>query len=258
MSLGAHLVELRKRLFISAAAIVVGLVAGWFLSAWVWDVLRVPILQLEDKGRDAIIAYGDITGAFNTKMQIALFVAILIASPVWLYQIWAFVAPGLTKREKLYGVAFLGAAVPLFLGGAFAGWIVMPNIVRLMASFQPKEDAFYLDARSYLDFATKLLLVVGVGFVMPVFLVMLNFIGVLRGASILKSWRIALLVIILFAGIATPAADLVSMFLLAAPIIVLYFAAAGISILHDKRVDKRRAKEFADYDLATTDSEDVA
>ncbi|WP_244304568.1 twin-arginine translocase subunit TatC [Leucobacter viscericola] len=258
MSLGAHLVELRKRLFISAVAIVVGLVVGWFLSAWVWDILRVPIEQLDEQGRQATIAYGDITGAFNTKMQIALFVAVIVASPVWLYQIWAFVAPGLTRREKLYGVAFLGAAVPLFLGGAFAGWIVLPNIVRLMASFQPEKDAFFLDARNYLDFATKLLLVVGVGFVLPVFLVMLNFIGVVRGASILKSWRIALLVIILFAGIATPAADLLSMFLLAAPIVVLYFAAAGIAILHDRRVDKRRAAEFANYDLSTTDDKDAA
>ncbi|GAA1631357.1 twin-arginine translocase subunit TatC [Leucobacter chromiireducens] len=258
MTLGDHLVELRKRLMISAIAIVVALVAGWFLSDWVWDMLRRPIEQLGEQGRDAIIAYGDITGAFDTKVQIALFIAILIASPVWLYQIWAFLAPGLTKREKLYGVGFLGAAVPLFLGGAFAGWMVMPNIVRLLASFQPDEDAFYLQARLYLDFAVKLLLAVGIGFVMPALLVMLNFMGVLRGQSILKSWRIAILLIILFAGITTPAADLMSMFLLAAPIAVLYFAAAGIAILHDRRADKRRAAEFAEYDLdpvATKDDE---
>lgn len=258
MSLGEHLVELRKRLFISAVAIVVGLVGGWILSGLVWDVLRMPIQQLIDAGREATIAYGDITGAFDTKMQISLFVAVLIASPVWLYQIWAFVAPGLTRREKLYGVAFLGAAVPLFLGGAYAGWSVLPNIVKLMASFQPDQDAFYLNARNYLDFAIKLLLAVGIGFVMPVFLVLLNFMGVVRGASILKSWRVALLVILLFAAIATPAADLMSMFLLAVPIVVLYFAAAGISILHDRRVDKKRAAELEEYDLASADGEDSA
>ncbi|WP_427871210.1 twin-arginine translocase subunit TatC [Leucobacter luti] len=249
MSLGDHLVEFRKRLMISAAAIVVALVAGWFLSAWVWEMLRKPINDLELQGRDAIIAYGDISSGFDTKVQISLFIAILIASPIWLYQIWAFLAPGLTRREKLYGVGFLAAAVPLFLGGAFAGWMVLPNIVRLLASFQPAEDAFYLQARSYLDFAIKLLLAVGVGFVMPAFLVMLNFIGVVRGKSILKSWRIAILVIILFAGITTPAADLMSMFLLAAPMVLLYFGAAGIAILHDKRVDKKRAAEFAEYDI---------
>lgn len=258
MSLGDHLVELRKRLMIAAIAIAVALVAGWLLSGFVWDMLRVPIERLGDEGREAIIAYGDITGAFDTKVQISLFIAVLIASPVWLYQVWAFLAPGLTKREKLYGVAFLGAAVPLFLGGAFAGWMVLPNIVRLMASFQPAQDAFYLQARLYLDFTIKLMLAVGVGFVLPALLVMLNFIGVVRGQSILKSWRVAILLIILFAGITTPAADLMSMFLLAAPMILLYFGAAGIAILHDRRVDKRRAAELAEYDLDSVPTKDDA
>lgn len=255
MSLGQHLVELRKRLMISAIAIAVALVAGWILSPFVWNMLRVPIENLGEQGREAMITYGDITGAFDTKVQISLFIAVLIASPVWLYQVWAFLAPGLTRREKLYGVAFLGAAVPLFLGGAFAGWMVLPNIVRLMASFQPDQDAFFLNARNYLDFAIKLLLAVGIGFVMPVLLVLLNFIGVLRGQSILKSWRVAILCIILFAGIATPAADLMSMFLLAAPMVLLYFMAAGVAILHDRRVDKRTAKELAEYDLEGSSNE---
>ena len=249
MSLGAHLVELRKRLLISAIAIAVSLVAGWILSDWVWDVLRQPVLDLEVDGRTARIAYGDVTSGFDTKVQISLFIAVLIACPVWLYQIWAFLVPGLTKRERLYAVAFLGAAIPLFLGGAYAGWSVIPNIVRLMSSFQPEEDAFLLTARSYLDFSIKLLLAVGVGFVLPVLLVMLNFLGVIRGKSILKSWRVAILCIILFAGIATPAADLMSMFMLAVPIVVLYFSAAGIAILHDRRVDKKQAKELAEYGI---------
>ncbi len=256
MSLGDHLVEFRKRLMIAAIAIAVALVAGWFLSDWVWDMLRIPIQQLGDQGREATISYNDITGAFDTKVQISLFIAVLIASPVWLYQIWAFLAPGLTRREKLYGVGFLAAAVPLFLGGAFAGWMVMPNIVRLLAGFQPDQDAFYLNARLYLDFAIKLLLAVGIGFVLPALLVALNFMGVVRGDAILKSWRVAILCIILFAGITTPAADLMSMFLLAAPMVLLYFAAAGVAILHDKRADKRRKAEFAEYDLETVSTKD--
>lgn len=252
MSFGAHLVELRKRLMIAGIAIAVSLIAGWFLSDWVWDVLRQPVIDLEVDGRTARIAYGDVTSGFDTKVQISLFIAVLISCPVWLYQIWAFLVPGLTRREKIYAVAFLGTAVPLFLAGAVAGWSVIPNIVRLMASFQPAEDAFLITARSYLDFSIKLLLAVGVGFVMPVFLVLLNFLGILRGRSILKSWRIAILCIILFAGIATPAADLMSMFMLAAPIIILYFAAAGIAILHDKRVDKKMASQLAEYGIDTT------
>lgn len=248
MSLGAHLIEFRNRLFISAAAIVVGTVAGWFLTDWVWDALRRPINDIG--GRVAQITYSDIGSGFDLRLQIALFIGVLVASPIWLYQIWAFFAPGLTRREKGYSVGFIAVAVPLFLGGAYAGWTVLPNIVRLMASFQPTEDAFQLNARTYLDFAVKLMLAVGIGFVMPVFLVMLNFLGVLRGASILKSWRVALIAIVLFAGIATPATDLMSMFMLAAPIVLLYFVAAAVGILHDRRVDRRRAAELAGYDLA--------
>lgn len=249
MSLGGHLVELRKRLMISALAIVVGLVAGWFLSGMVWDVLRQPVEAVAELGREATIAYNDISSGFDTKMQISLFIGVLIASPVWLYQVWAFLAPGLTRREKLYGVGFLAAAVPLFLAGAYAGWLVLPNIVKLMASFQPADDAFYLSARTYLDFTIKLMLAVGVGFVMPVLLVLLNMLGVVRGKSILKSWRVAVLCIVLFAAITTPAADIMSMFILAVPITALFFAAAFIAVLHDRRVDKRRAKEFEEYDL---------
>ena len=250
MSLGEHLVELRKRLMISAAAIAVGLVAGWFLSDWVWDMLRQPVYDIaEQQGRNAQINYDDITSSFDLKIQISLFIAVILACPVWLYQIWAFLAPGLTRREKLYGVGFLGVAVPLFLAGAFAGWLVIPNIVRLLTSFAPEEDAAFINARRYLDFSIKLLLAVGVGFVMPVFLVMLNFLGVLRGSSIIRSWRVALLCIVLFAGIATPAADLMSMFLLAAPIVLLYFGAAGVALLHDRRVDKRRAAELGEYGI---------
>lgn len=249
MTLGAHLVELRKRLMISAIAIVLGMIAGWVLSNQVWALLRRPVDELEAMGRDAIIAYGDISSGFDTRMQIALFIAVLIASPIWLYQIWAFLAPGLTRREKLYGVGFLAAAVPLFLGGAYAGWQVLPNIVRLMASFQPANDAFYLNPRTYLEFAIRLLIAVGIGFVLPVLLVMLNLIGVVRGQTILKGWRVAILIIILFAAIATPAADVWSMFILAIPMIVLYFIATGIALLHDRRIDKRQASEFAEYGL---------
>lgn len=256
MTLGEHLVEFRNRLIISAIAIAVGLVAGWFLSDWVWDVLRQPVLDIDAIGRQATIAYGDVTSGFDTKVQIALFIAIIIASPVWLYQIWAFLVPGLTRREKWYAIGFVGSAVPLFLLGAYAGWLVIPNIVRLLASFQPEEDAFFLTARSYLDFSVKLLLAVGAGFVMPVLLVALNFLGVLRGTSILKSWRGAILAIILFAGIATPAADLMSMFLLASPMVLLYFGAALIAILHDRIVDRRRNAELQEYGIE--DSREVA
>ncbi len=249
MSLGEHLVELRKRLIIAALGLVLGLVGGFFLVDPVWEMLRKPINDLKLQGREAVLTYSAITEGFDLRIQIALFIAVIITAPIWLYQIWAFLAPGLTRKEKLYGVGFLGAAVPLFLAGIFAAWMVLPNIVRLMATFQPSEDAFFLQARLYVDFAVKLMLAVGVGFVMPVVLVMLNFVGIIRGKTILKSWRVAILIIVLFAALTTPAADLWSMFLLAVPMVVLYFIAVGIALIHDRRLDKRRAKEFEEYGI---------
>lgn len=259
MSLGEHLVELRKRLIIAALGLALGLVGGFFLVDPVWNMLRKPVNDLREAGREASLTYAAITEGFDLRIQIALFIAVIITAPIWLYQIWAFLAPGLTRKEKLYGVGFLLTAVPLFLAGVFAAWMVLPNIVLLMSTFQPPEDAFFLNARLYVDFAVKLLLAVGVGFVMPVVLVMLNFVGILRGKTILKSWRVAILIIVLFAALATPAVDLWSMFLLAAPMVVLYFIAVGIALLHDRRIDKRRAKEFEEYgiDMSEPDLSDL-
>jgi sec-independent protein translocase protein TatC len=114
-----------------------------------------------------------------------------------------------------------------------------------MTSFAPSDDATIITAKTYFDFVLKLVLVVGVAFVLPVFLVLFNFAGFLSAQSIIKSWRIAVLVITLFTAIATPAADVLSMFLLAIPMVLLYFAAAGIAWLHDRRKTKRTS-EFSD------------
>lgn len=243
MSLGAHLVELRKRLFRAAAAIILGSIVGWILAEFILDALRAPIQQIAiDQDRVAALNYTDITGSFDLRIQIAITVGIVVSSPVWLYQIWAFLVPGLTKREKAYSVGFVGAAIPLFLMGCYAGWLVVPHIIELLTSFATSQDTAIISARGYYDFILKLVLAVGIAFVLPVFIVLLNFVGVLSAASIIKSWRIAILVIVLFTAIATPAADVVSMFLLAIPMVFLYFAAYGVAWLHDRRAAKLAAR----------------
>ncbi|TFC42026.1 twin-arginine translocase subunit TatC [Cryobacterium sp. TMT1-21] len=249
MSLGQHLLELRKRLFWAAAGIAVGAVIGWFLSDFVWDSLREPIYAIvEAQNRNAQLNYPDITSAFDLKLKISFYVGLIVSSPVWLYQIFAFLTPGLTRKEKQYTFGFLFTAIPLFLAGCAAGWYVLPNVVGLMTSFAPKEDAALIVAQNYLDFVLKLMIAIGVAFVLPVFIVLLNLAGVISAASIIKSWRVAILVIVLFTAIATPAADVVSMFLLAIPMVVLYFAAYGIAFLHDRRA-ARRARAL-DQELA--------
>ncbi|NQX27449.1 twin-arginine translocase subunit TatC [Microbacteriaceae bacterium VKM Ac-2854] len=245
MSLGEHLIELRNRLFIAGIAIVIACIAGWFLSDWVTEALKEPIRAIAvDQGKTAEFNFDTITGAFDLKLQISLTIGVVVASPVWLFQIWAFLVPGLTRKEVRYGLGFILTAIPLFLAGCAAGWFVFPHIVELMTGFADQGSTSILSAKTYYDFVLKLVLVVGVAFVLPVFLVLLNFVGILPGMTILKSWRIAIMIIVLFCAIATPAADVITMFLLAIPMVVLFFAATGVSIWNDRR----KAKRQVDYD----------
>ncbi|MBA8828422.1 sec-independent protein translocase protein TatC [Alpinimonas psychrophila] len=252
MTLGDHLLELRKRLYIAAAAILVGTVGGWFVADLLLNLLRQPIYTIaEAQNRVATLNYDGISSAFDLKLQIALTLGIVATSPVWLYQIWAFFMPGLTRREVKYTLGFFLSAIPLFLLGCWAGWTVFPHIVELMTSFAPSQDSAIITAKTYFDFVLKLVLVVGVAFVLPVFLVLLNFAGVISAKSILKSWRVAILLIVLFTAIATPAADILSMFMLAIPMVVLYFTAAGIAWLHDRRKAKKAKLLLIDPDVAS-------
>lgn len=239
MPLIEHLLELRKRLMWAAVSILVGGIGGWFVSDVVLEVLTGPLKQ--QGGRIATINFPSVTSAFDVRFEIAIIVGVVIASPIWLYQIFAFLTPAFTRQEKKYVFGFFFSAVPLFLAGCAAGAFVIPHIVGLMVSFAPGGTSSLLDGKGYLDFALRLLLVVGIAFVLPVFLVLLNFTGVLPGKTILKSWRIAILAVTIFTAVATPSADIISMLLLAIPMIVLYFVAVGVALLHDRRKARRDA-----------------
>lgn len=240
MSLAEHLIELRNRLGFILLAVLAGAIGGWFLADMVWAAISEPVQQLAvDRDREALINYTSVTEAFDTKIAISLVIGIVVSSPVWLYQLWAYFVPALYRREKKYALGFLLVAIPFFVGGVSLGWFVLPNIVSLLTSFAPDQSATLLSARVYLDFALKLILAVGVGFVLPVFLVLLNVIGLLSASSIIRGWRIAIVVISIFAALATPAADVISMFILAVPLIALYFLAYGISWFHDRRERKK-------------------
>jgi sec-independent protein translocase protein TatC len=250
MTLGQHLVELRRRVIVIALSILLAAIGGYFLSDWVLAQVSAPIHALaKQQGRLATLNYAGVTSAFDLKIQIAITVGIIISSPVWLYQIWAFFVPGLTRKELKYGLGFFLTSVPLFLAGCYAGWLVVPHIVELLTSFAPAGDSTFIQAGDYFDFIIKLMLAVGIAFVLPVFLVLLNFVGVLSAKLILKSWRIAILLIVLFTAIATPAADVVSMFLLAIPMVALYFGAVAIALVHDRR-SLRAAASFLESDFA--------
>jgi sec-independent protein translocase protein TatC len=245
MSLGQHLIELRKRLFRAAIGVLLGTIVGFILAEWILGLLSGPITEIAES-HDAVLNFSQVTSSFDLRMQIAIYVGLFLSSPIWLYQIFAFLVPGLTGKEKRYTFGFFFTAVPLFLAGCFAGWLVLPHIVVLLSSFVPEGAVSVMDAKDYLNFVLKLVLAVGVAFVLPVFLVVLNFIGIISGKAILKGWRVAILSITLFTAIATPAADPFSMFLLAIPMVALYFVAVGVSFWRDAIVARRQRRLESD------------
>lgn len=244
MSLGGHLRELRRRFFIAAVGLIVGMVIGFIISGPVIKLLAAPIVDIASKAGHSYTAlnFDTVSSGFDLHMRIAFSIGFLLSAPVWMWEIWAFIMPGLTRKEIRYTLGFVCAAVPLFAGGLYVGWLIMPRMVQVMALFVPAGTGVsqFYDYSTYYDFVFKLLLVVGVAFVTPVFLVALNLAGIMSGRTILRGWRIAIIVIIVFAAAATPAADVTSMLLLGGILAVLYVAAGGVSVLFD-RAKARRA-----------------
>jgi len=236
MKLSGHFRELRKRLFRSAIAITLGTIVGWLLFDSVFAELQKPILELaKEENLNAQINFGSVVSAFDLHLQISFFIGVFITSPIWLYQIWAFLAPALKNRERKYSVIFALTSTPLFLIGAYLGWWLFPGFVKSLLSFTPEGSANVINAAEYVLFTVRVLLVFGMAFVLPVILVLLNGIGALSGKSILKGWRLAIFLISLIGALATPVSDPMSMFLLMIPLIMLYYLSAGIALANDKR-----------------------
>ena len=250
MSLGSHLRELRKRLSWSAGFILAGSVVGWFLFDPVFKILEQPLLDVtERRGIEAIVNFGTVVSAFDLRIQISIFLGVILTSPVWLWNFWAFIAPGLKQKEKRYATGFTVAAVPLFLAGTALAWTSLPGFVVVLIGFTPEGSSNVINASEYILFAIRILLIFGIAFVMPVVLVLLNFAGLATGRGILKSWRLALFIIAVVSALATPTAEPMTMFLLMAPLSALYFSAIGIAMANDKRRERKLSKLVGADDL---------
>jgi sec-independent protein translocase protein TatC len=250
MSLGSHLRELRTRLSWSAGFILAGSVVGWFLFDPVFKILQQPLLDVtERRGIEAIVNFGTVVSAFDLRIQISIFLGVILTSPVWLWNFWAFIAPGLKQKEKRYATGFTVAAVPLFLAGTALAWTSLPGFVVVLIGFTPEGSSNVINASEYILFAIRILLIFGIAFVMPVVLVLLNFAGLATGRGILKSWRLAVFIIAVVSALATPTAEPMTMFLLMAPLSALYFTAIGIAMANDKRRERKLSKLVGADDL---------
>lgn len=247
MPLLDHLRELRGRIIKSAFFILAFSIVGWIYYNDIITTLSSPVCDLKaaqnsgDSECGALYISG-VLGPLNLQLKVALLAGVILSAPFWLYQIWAFIAPALNWREKRNSILFISAATPFFAMGAALAYFVLPLAIKVLFGFTPESLGNLVRFDDYLDFVLRLILIFGIAFELPVFLVSLNLVGVLRGASILKPWRFAIFGITLFVAAFSPTGDPLSMAALAVPLIFLYFGAGLISLAVDKRRDRKSAR----------------
>ncbi|KUN97507.1 twin-arginine translocase subunit TatC [Streptomyces caeruleatus] len=240
MPLVEHLRELRNRLTKAVIAIIIVMIVAAFYSEQLMQFLADPVPKCEnlansDGGNCAIVSFNTLTSPFTTTIKVSLMAGLVVSSPMWLYQLWAFIAPGLHKNEKKYTYIFVSAAVPLFAGGAYLAYVILPVSVKVLLSLTPGGSANILSLDEVLDFTIRMVLIFGLAFELPLLLIMLNMVGIVSGRRMIGWWRGVVMGVFIFGAVATPTTDPVGMMALAGPIIVLYFIAVAISLLNDRR-----------------------
>lgn len=279
MPLADHLRELRNRLAKAMLAIVLVTVVAAFFYNDIINFLTKPILDSVGCGKTfeeiqgqlksgdstnkcASITINGLLAPFTLALQVSLMAGVVFASPVWLYQLWAFIAPGLHKHERKYAYAFVGMGVPLFLGGAYFAYRVLPTTAKVLIGFTPGSITNLLPLDDLLQLVTRMVVVFGLSFELPLLLIFLNLTGMVTGKRMLGWWRGMIIGITVFAAVATPSTDPISMLALAGPIWVLYFGATAFALLNDRRKRRRDAlgpadDEASDLDLTPEDIGEV-
>jgi sec-independent protein translocase protein TatC len=254
MTLIEHVRELRNRLFWASIGLVAGLIVGFLISKWVFHVLQGPYCDIPtswqlrpDGTKQCTFFVLGVTDQLMLRLKIALWVGLIVGSPVWLYQLWAFVAPGLHRHERKWAYIFVAVAAPLFIGGAVMAFFAVGHSLPWIMEAGVIGGTTQLEVTSYIGFVMNMILLFGVAFEFPLLLLMLNFTGVVSARRLLSWWRIVVFLSFAFAAIATPDPGPFGMTLLAAAMSLLYFIAVAVAFLNDRR--KGRGKEiYADLD----------
>lgn len=242
MTLIEHIRELRNRLFKASLGVAFGLIVGFTLSQDVFNLLAVPYCDLTPPGEECKFLQLGPADGFILRLKIALWLAVIVAAPIWLYQLWAFVAPGLHRHERKWAYWFAGIAGPLFAAGAILAYFVVGKGLEFLLASGVTGVETNLEVTKYISFVTGMILLFGVSFEFPLLLLMLNFAGVVTGRRMLSWWRAAVFIAFAFAAITTPDPGPFGMTLFALVLSLLYFMAVGVALLNDKR--KGRGKEI--------------
>lgn len=241
MPLVDHLRELRRRISWSLIAIALLSIIGWIKYQDIINALASPVCDLKNNtsaNSCGILYINGVLGPLNLQLKVTLITGIVLAAPIWLYQSWAFVAPGLHRNEKRKSLLFALLATPLFAAGAGLAYAILPVAVKLLIGFTPSSLNNLIRFDDYLDFVMRLILVFGLAFELPIFLIALNVAGLLSGRAMLAKWRLAIFLIFLFTAAFTPTGDPLTMTLLALPLCLLYAGAVSFALLRDRRIAK--------------------
>jgi sec-independent protein translocase protein TatC len=274
MSLVDHIRELRNRIFKALLAALIGTIIGWvFLYHPVFHFMEGPFCQLHHviAPVGAVSSVGSAAahpGCGNTlyvmgifepllfQLKISIAIGIVISAPVWLYQVWAFVAPGLHAREKRWAYFFAGSAFPLFAMGGAVAYFAMTKGLRFLLGLTPQGVGAIISVNSYLSYAEAMLLIFGLSFELPLVMVLLNLAGVLTHQRFAKWRRLIIFGVFAFAAVATPSPDPISMLLLAVPCVLLVELAEVFALFNDRRKARRgpvypglSPEEVAEYGL---------
>ena len=257
MALADHLRELRARLLRVTVLLVVGTTVAWFFYDQLFSLIYEPYgnaqAVLEGKGVDSKPVLTGVANPLTLQLKLCALAAVVLGSPYWLYQIWAFVMPGLHANEKRWTRLFAAVAGPLFLLGVATGYYVLPKGIEVLIGFTPSALQNLVEFGDYFRFLTRMLLVFGIAFEIPLFVVMLSLAGVVSGKA-LGAYRPWIVVgTFVFAAVATPSTDPFSMLMLAVPMTMLFVISEGVARLVDRRRDRRAATEgLAGLDDDTT------
>lgn len=241
MPLMDHLRELRNRLIKAILAVIAGTVVGFIFFDPIWAFLKEPYCRLPQSHQldkeTCTLVFNGVFDAFLVNLKVALIFGLIASAPLWLYQIWAFVTPGLYQNERRYSLSFLALAVPLFGAGAVLAYFIMDKGLALLLSFAPVDVIPLISMSEYLNFSLAMLIIFGVSFELPLLMVFLNIIGVLRFKTVAKHQRMVIFGMFVFSGVATPSQDPISMLSLAVPMVVLFLLAETFMYFRDRKRD---------------------
>jgi sec-independent protein translocase protein TatC len=243
MPLMDHIRELRNRLVKICLALLIGTGIGLIPAVFdrVWNFVQHPFCSAVINGHTGCRVIGDqliLQGVFDPfmlRVEVAFFFGLIVTSPIWLYQLWAFVAPGLYRREKKWTYLFVGSAVPLFVGGGALAYYAMSRGLRYLLGLAPGHVLVLPSVSTYLSYFTAMLLGFGLAFELPLLLLMLNLVGILSHAFFKRWRRLMIFAVFVFAGIASPSPDPLTMLLLAVPCLILVEIAEIIIWSNDRR-----------------------